>query len=538
MRNKTITFGLIVFIGIVILVLFAIVLIPELSKPGQGSIQISSPTQVSIQTYPPSQEPLLTSLPARFSTPTFLPDQGLAQIYWPTEGWKTSTPEEQGFDSARLAEGLLNLKQNKAKIHSLLIIRNGRVILDAYFTPYDDSIPHKLASVTKSFTTTLIGIAIAQGKIQLDQPMVSFFPDRTIANLDGLKNSITIRNLVSMQNGYESGCLSGDEATLSLMRSNPDWVQAALDRKMIQEPGESFCYDSPGMHILSAILQQSTGMTEFEFAKKFLFESLGIRDSYWQSDPQGYNHGWGDLFLKPRDAAKLGYLWLNNGVWDGKQIVPATWVEDAVKAHSFGGMDSYGYGWWVSEDSYYAFGRGGQNIKIYPALNTIVVITANGVDYDQISPMLKGSFIDPNKQLPENQAGVEQLNMVVKSLAQSPRPFLTSPLPDTAAAISGKTYVFEPNPLDLVTLRLDFHQNEVFLFMDLRGYEYIWPIGLDGKYRLGSGGQAARGYWSDPQTFVFDVFEDGLDSYQLVFDGDHLVLKTPQDTLEGQVGSP
>src|SRR4030042_3022975 len=108
------------------------------------------------------------------------------------------------------------------------------------------------------------------------------------------------------------------------MRSKPDWVQAALDRKMVHEPGTVVCYDSPGMHLLSAILQEATGMTALDFARQTLFEPLGIREVIWDDDPQGYTNGWGDLRLKPRDAAKIGYLWLNNGAWGGKQMVFAT----------------------------------------------------------------------------------------------------------------------------------------------------------------------------------------------------------------------
>ncbi len=346
MRTRTIVIGL---LAVVILIVLAIVLIPRLLNPEQVSI-------ANLLAYARIGEP------ARRRSKVLI--------------------------LTKLAEGLQALQENNVNIDSLLIIRNGYVILDAYFYPYDNSIPHKLASVTKSFTTTLIGIAVDQGKIQLDQPMVSFFPDRTIANLDARKNSITVRHLVSNMNGFKSGCLSGDEPTLDAMRSNPDWVQAALDRKVVEEPGTRFCYDSPGMHLLSAILQEATGMTELDFARKNLFEPLGISEVYWQSDPQGYTHGWGDLYLKPRDAAKIGYLWLNQGVWDGKQIVSAAWVADSVKAHSNGGMDDYGYGWWVSEDSYYAFGRGGQNIKVYPAYNAIVVTTGSGFEYDQISPLL------------------------------------------------------------------------------------------------------------------------------------------------------
>jgi CubicO group peptidase (beta-lactamase class C family) len=469
------------------------------------------------------------------------PEQISTQTYWPTQDWRTSTPEEQGFDSGKLAEGLQTMQEDHIAIDSLLVIRNGCVVLDAYFYPYDSTIPHKLASVSKSFMTTLIGIAADQGKLQLDQPMVSFFPDRAIANLDSRKEHVTVRHLTSMMNGFASGCLGGDEETLNAMRANPDWVQAALDRKMVKEPGTSLCYDSPGMHLLSAILQEATGMTALDFARQNLFKPLGIHEAFWQSDPQGYTHGWGDLYLKPRDAAKIGYLWLNNGVWEGEQIVSASWVADSVKAHSNAGEDSYGYGWWVAEDSYYALGRGGQNIRVYPSLNAIIVTTASGADYDQIVPLLIAAFVNPDEPLPANPANVAKLDSTLTALAQSPTPWPVGPLPEIARAISGRTYVFGSNAADLATLRLEFNNNtEATLYMKLQGVDVIWPIGLDGKYRLSPIGQGLRGYWADPQTLVIKVFEDGLSTRRLHFEEDRVEISSPELGLrfEGRIENP
>ena len=250
-------------------------------------------------------------------------------VYWPTEGWKNSTPEEQGIDSAVLAEGLQAIRDNDIRTHSLLVIRNGSVVIDAYFYPYDGKTPHELASVTKSLMTTLIAIAADQGKLQLDQPMVSFFPNRTIANRDPMKERIEVKHLAGMSSGLDSVGLENDEGTLREMQESQDWVQFAIDRRVVSEPGTRFVYDSPGMHILSAILQEATGMTALEFGRENLFEPLGIRDVIWPVDPQGFNYGWGDLYLYPHDAAKIGYLWLNNGVWDNEQIVSRKWVEDS-----------------------------------------------------------------------------------------------------------------------------------------------------------------------------------------------------------------
>jgi CubicO group peptidase (beta-lactamase class C family) len=473
--------------------------------------------------------------------PTGAPTTMPINEFWPTNGWRTSAPEEQGLDSIKLAEGLQSLQEKQVGIDSLLIIRNGYVLLNAHFYPYDGSFPHNLASVTKSFTTTLIAIAAAQGKLQLDQPMVGYFPDRTIANLDDFKKSITVRHLAGMVNGMKSGCLNGDEPTLDDMRSQPDWVQAALDRKMTNAPGTQFCYDSPGMHILSAILQETSGMTELEFARKNLFDPLGIRDVTWEADPQGYSHGWGDLPLLPEDAAKLGYLWLHNGIWEGRQVVPADWVADAVKVHMrTGRTDNYGYGWWVSDDSYSAMGRGGQNVKVYPALNAIVVTTGSDFDYSQLDPILEAAFVSPEKPLPPNPQGAASLNALLAGLTQGPGLQPATSLPETAKGVSGKTYTCDSNPTGISALRFVFNDlNTAEMYMQRYGRETIWPIGMDGKYRMAPEGPTL-GYWEDTQTFIIQIFDIGTRTRKLQFAGDSLQVDIPEDgiRLECQVQNP
>jgi CubicO group peptidase (beta-lactamase class C family) len=464
----------------------------------------------------------------RAFSPSTIPIQTPEEIYWPTSGWKTTTPEEQGFSSGKLAEMLLALQENKIGIDSLLIIRNGFVLLDATFQSYDGTFPHNMASVTKSITTTLVAIAAGQGKLQLDQPMLTYFPGRNIANLDDRKKSITVRQLAGMVNGMESGCLDGDEPTLDAMRSQPDWVQATLDRKTVSIPGIRFCYDSPGMHLLSAILQETTGMTELDFARQNLFEPLGIRDVFWQSDPQGYTHGWGDLFLKPKDAAKIGYLWLNNGVWDGRQIVPADWVADSVKAHTKTGQKD-AYGWWVSGDSYFALGRGGQHIKVYPSLKVIVVTTGSNFEYSQIDSMLEVSFVSPDTPLPANPDGMTKLNHLISDLVREPIPQHTASVPEIVHSISGKTYLCKSNAPGVTSLRLEFNNPEIAdLFLTIKGQDIVWPVGLDGKYRLSSEGQGTRGYWEDAQTFLVEVFDIGQLTRQLYFETDTVEVRLPE----------
>jgi CubicO group peptidase (beta-lactamase class C family) len=463
--------------------------------------------------------------------------------YWPTRSWKTSTPEEQGIDSVKLAEGLQAIKDNNIAIHSLLLIRNGRIVVDAYFYPYDGRSYHNVESVTKSFTTTLVAIAADQNKLNLDQPALSFFPEYTIANRDARKESMTVKDLAKMANGMESMGVENDEGTLEEMKASSDWIQFALNRKMVAKPGIHFVYDSPGMHILSAIIQQSTGNTEFEFARKNLFEPLGIQEVFWETDPQGYNHGWGDLYLYPRDAAKLGYLWLSQGVWDGKQIVSKEWVKDAVTSHiKTGDADNYGYGWWVpiNQDpkNYFALGRGGQYVLVLPDWNAILVLTGTSFELDDIKPFLMPAIAGIGNPLPANPDGVAHLNEIVASLLQASAPEAVNPLPEIAKTISSKIIVFDPNPFNVKTLQLVFNDSaEANMELDFSDNQppRKGTIGLDGVYRFSPGRNqlpaALRGVWQDDQTFIFEydeVANRNAYSFVMHFDGDQVTLEVKE----------
>ena len=357
--------------------------------------------------------------------------------------WPSSTPEEQGFDSVKLADALLTMRERSVDIHSLLMVRHGSVFLDASFYPYDGTTVHEVASVTKSVMTTLVGIAADQGKLDLDAPMLSFFPDREVAHVDARKQRITVRHLASMSSGLECTA-ANDEQTLKEMRAAPDMVQFTLDRRMAAEPGSTFVYCSPGMHVLSAIVQKATGMTALEFGRENLFEPLGIRDVLWNVDAQGYNWGWSNLYLHPQDMAKLGQLWLQQGRWEGRQIVSPSWVAASVASQRDvpGGDDDYGYGWWLSSgdpSSFYAMGRGGQRIVVVPAWDLVVVTTGGGLDWDEIEPLLTAAVVDMEQPLPADPTGTAKLGDAVAAVAAVPEPKPVPTLPATAREISGRT---------------------------------------------------------------------------------------------------
>lgn len=481
--------------------------------------------------------PLVWIVTPGLRTPLVVPSPD----YWPTDGWQSRTPEELGFNSNDLAEALLSLQENESGIDSLLIIHDGYVVLDADFAPYDGTFPHDMASVTKSVMATLIAIAAGQGYLDLDQPVVSFFQDRTIANLDERKQRMTVRHLLSMRSGMKSLCIDGDEAELQAMRANTDWVQAALDRPMAAEPGTEFCYDSPGFHILSAILQEATGMTPLDFARQDLFEPLGIHAASWEVDLQGLSRGWGDLHLLPVDAARLGFLYLHRGEWNGQQIIPESWVLEAVHPYStfvepyFG----YGYGWWVSLEGYEASGRGGQYIGVVASRNTLIVTTGSNLDYAEISSWLNPILIRLKDSLPANPQGQAALTAVLEAIQHED--FVSAPTPEIARVVSGRTYICENNVAAIQSLRFNFDDPaQVDLDLNLGGVNMSIPIRMGGKYSLSPEGSTFRGWWEDTRAFHFTVFDVGVISRQVMFVGNDLEITIPEAglTIKCQTQNP
>jgi CubicO group peptidase (beta-lactamase class C family) len=462
---------------------------------------------------------------------------------WPTSGWRIGAPEQYGFDSLKLAEAMRTIRRKGLNLHSVAIIRHGVMLLDAYFYPYDGKTVHDQASVTKSITTALIGIAAGQGKLKLDDLMLSFFPGRPVANRDAAKERITVRHLASMSSGLE--CTSAnDEQTLKEMERSPDFVQFILDRRMISEPGTQFVYCSPGMHMLSAILQKATGMTALEFARVNLFEPLGIREAIWPTDAQGYNHGWGDLRLHPDDTAKIGLLWLHSGQWNGRQVVPREWVDSSVKTQiKTGRDDDYGYGWWITgqKGEFAAIGRGGQRIQVWPEIDAILVMTGGGVDIDDFESLIAPALVDKIKPLPAKPSGVARLEEAIAAVAAPPAPKPVAPLNATAKRISGKTFVFDPNPLEIEEVTLEFADpaSAVFRINHSGGKLDSWPVGLDGVYRMSEGyfglPQGLRGEWVDDRTFALEYDNIANNDHlflQLSFDGDRVTLESHETAHE------
>ncbi len=318
--------------------------------------------------------------------------------YWPTKDWLTSTPEAQEMDSVKLERMMTAIEERDHSVDSVLIVRNGYIVWEEYPNDilYDRNMPHVLYSVTKSVTSALVGIAISKGYIKsVDQRIVDFFPDKTIANLDERKRNITIENLLMMTSGFEwneiSYGYSDPRNSVAQALASGDYVQYVLDRPMAYQPGETFVYNTGNTQVLSAIIAKVTSLSTDTFAQKYLFEPIGITSSYWNNDAQDIPLGGSGLELTPRDAAKFGYLFLNNGVWDGKQIVPADWVTRST-SNTQSIYGNYGYLWWINPlfDYYNASGLYGQRIFVAPQSDLICVITTSKEE----SSFVDQTFID------------------------------------------------------------------------------------------------------------------------------------------------
>jgi len=488
---------------------------------------------------------VLVLLVVLFGAPTLAQEPAASpavqETYWPTHGWRSSTPEAQGMDSEVLARALDYIRQHQIPIHSWLIVRNGYVVLDAYFFPFQEGLVHDGASMTKSITSTLIGIAIGEHQLSsVRQPVLSLFPRRSIANREGRKDRMTVEDLLTMTSGLDCH-VDQAEITLREMRESKDWVQFMLDLPMVAEPGSKFEYCSGGMHLLSGIISQTTGSSELELARRELFQPLGIEDVIWPSDPQGVSTGWGDLHLRPRDMAKIGYLWLHHGRWEGRQIVPPEWMQAATQGHSHPGRENveYGYGFWVypqrNPSEYEALGRGGQRITVMPADNRVVVFTGGEFEPGDIGKFI-GESIKSLGPLPENPAGDARLAVAVSAAARPPEVSATPLFKD----ISGRKYMVEANPRGLKSFSLTFSgPSEAVVHLELTdGRVEERPLGLDGAPRLSPGGRfglpvALQGRWENNRTFVFDYDEvANINSYRyrLTFVHDDVSIEVSEKT--------
>lgn len=458
--------------------------------------------------------------------------------YWPTHSWRRSTPEQQGIDSVKLADVFAYVRTHNIDIHSLQIVRNGYLVLDAYFYPYDGTTVHDVASVTKTVTATLIGTI----GVPPSAPVLRYFP--RVTPHDPRMRDVTIRHLLTMTSGIQCEPRENERSLREMMQS-PDWMSFMLAQPITSTPGARYTYCSVGYHLLSGVISQAEQRPARDVAQATLFGPLGITDVIWPSDPQGVSHGWGDLHLHPTDMAKVGLLWLHGGIWDGKRLVPSDFVAAAIDPQVRTELEAdYGYGWWVFRGSrrgqYEAVGRGGQRISILPNKSAVVVFTGGGFDPGPIGAIILAATRS-DAALPANAAGRERLTAALRAALAPPPRTAPLPVPVSATTASGRRYRLDTNPFRLTAITFAFPSDaeaRVTIEVGPDRQEHH-PMGMDGVPRLSPGlyglPVAARGRW-DGDVLVVDYSEvANVNSYELraVFRDDGLDL-TIRDKTRGE----
>ncbi len=316
------------------------------------------------------------------------------------DGWEVASLSEVGIDPGKIQQITQEIRDDERfdLIHSMLIVKDGKLVHEAYFWGYQRNSLNVMASITKSVTSTLIGIAIDKGFIKsVDESVVSFLPEYSELTKDPKKRAIKLKHILTMSSGLdwlEHGTSYNDlENSEWQMVDSEDWIEYVLSKPVKDTPGTVFLYNTGGIHLLSAVIQSATGMRTNIFAEKHLFEPLGIYAYQWNRDSTGHpctGGTDGGVGLRSRDIAKFGWLFLHDGKWKSKQIVSEEWVKLATRRHIKNprGGQYYGFCWFPGtlkragkEVEYIAsFGYGGQTLYLIPELDLIIVFTCELTD--------------------------------------------------------------------------------------------------------------------------------------------------------------
>lgn len=388
-------------------------------------------------------------------------------------------------------------------LHSMMLLRHGKVVAEAWWAPYQPGEPHVLYSLSKSFTSTAIGLCVAEGRLTVEDKVVSFFPDKLPATVSENLAAMRVKDLLTMSTGHEK----------EPPREGADWVKAFLAVPVERKPGTHFLYNTSATHVLAAIVQKLTGERVLTYLGPRLFQPLGIEGSTWEQSPAGVDTGGYGLKVRTEDIAKFGQLYLQKGVWEGKRLLPSSWIAEASKAQVSNGdpaqendwSQGYGYQFWRCQHGHYrGDGAFGQYCIVMPEHDAVLAITSGVGD---MGAVLKAAWTHllPGFGQPISTGGTGLGDKLKRQVVPAPVGTESSP---TAATVSGKTYRLASNSEGLEAVSVAFGRD--------RGT--IETTTSTGKTKLAVGfkswvvGQleengvkrpvAARGAWKDPQRFV------------------------------------
>jgi len=425
-----------------------------------------------------------------------------------------STPEEQGISSRSIVQFIEALEEAQPDaIHSVMIRRHGLIVSQGWWAPYAPETPHLLWSLSKSFTSTAIGLAQDEGLLSVDDLVISFFPEDIPEKASSNLKAMRISDLLRMNTGH-----AVEPSFRNLQNDNG--VEAFLAHKVDFKPGTHFKYNSMATYMCSAILQKVTGMTTVDFLTPRLFEPLGIQKPTWESDPRGINVGGWGLSVRTEDISKLGQLYLQMGMWEGKQLLSEAWVEAASSNQTSNGSNpesdwdqGYGYQFWqCRHNAYRGDGAFGQYCLVMPEQDAVIAITAGSDDLQGILNVVWEYLLPAMKEgsLPPDDAGVELLHQKQQGLAIS---YVageeSSPL---VSVISGRVYHFEENDRSIKTISFNFEKSPVDITINSDQKEYTISAafsnmekGIMPNQQVVSDKVAVNGAWESPDTYVVNM---------------------------------
>lgn len=372
-----------------------------------------------------------------------------------------TSPEQQGITSSAVLQFVEALESQIQEIHGFMLLRHSSVVAEGWWSPYGHEHPHMLFSLSKSFTSTAVGLAVAEGRFSIDDPVMSFFPEEAPDEVSNLLGQMRVRHLLSMATGQAVD-------TWSYMVDRPDgnWFKGFLDVPVLHTPGTHFVYNTGATYMLSAIVQKTTGTKLVDYLQPRLFAPLGIESASWQESPQGITAGGIGLSIKTEDIAKFGQLYLQKGMWQGRQILPQAWVEAATSSQisnsdgvQIDWTQGYGYQFWrCRHNAYRGDGVFGQYCIVMPEQDAVLAITSGLDIFDMQQPLnLVWDILLPAMHagsLPDDTAAYITLVNKLERLSLLPvQGEGASPL---ASQVSGRTYRVDTNELMLETIALNF----------------------------------------------------------------------------------
>jgi CubicO group peptidase (beta-lactamase class C family) len=455
---------------------------------------------------------------------------------------KNEIPENHGFDSKILSELVKGVKDKNLNVNSVLIKRDNNTVLDANFHPQKADYLHDIASITKSITSLIVGVAIDKGYIKsVEQKIADFFPEEESLFDTDYKKDITIEHLLTMTSGICSDFSQGENMRENIKTSKSPLADILVS-SLSSGPGEKFVYCSAGVQLLSIIIQKSSGMTMEELVKKYLFQPLKIENYKFGTDLSGFTNASGDIFLTSNDLAKLGQLILNKGSFNNSQIVSEKWIEQSTTAKTKrSNEESYGYLWWLRNDLgglIEAQGRGGQRLIILPEKKLVIVMYGTGFDPSQIGEYIVKA-LKSDKPINQN---INSYQLLQKEIEQAQSPSKVNDVVEIspkANEVCTRTYKFEQNSIgfDYFTIcAQNIDSAYINLGLNIEKSNEVGdrkvPIGLKGNYVISNATRfqtpmAARAKWIDNNTIVIDYNEfSNAHKYEITvsFQGDKAVF--------------